>query len=178
VALIDADMRRPRLHTMFDRQRSPGLSDVLLGRRTTAEVLRPVGSQGLVLVPSGIPTSQASELLSVQAFRTFIDGLRSDFDWIIIDSPPVMAVADASVLSRDATGVLFVTSAEHTSLESAESALHELHAAGANIIGAVLNRAPVTRESFYYSRYYRPEYDAYHSKSVDAPVEGAPVQSA
>jgi succinoglycan biosynthesis transport protein ExoP len=174
VALIDADLRRPRLHTMFDRQRAPGLSDVLLGRRSTAEVLRPVGAQGLVLVPSGLPTAKAAELLSYQAFRTFIEGLRSDFDWIVIDSPPVMAVADAAVLSRDATAVLFVTSAEHTSLEAAEVALNELGAAGARLLGAVLNRAPLTREAFYYSRYYRPEYDAYLTPSentTDAPAD-------
>jgi len=176
VALIDADLRRPRLHTMFDRHRAPGLSDVLLGRRSTAEVLRPVGAQGLVLVPSGLPTAKAAELLSYQSFRTFIDGLRSDFDWIVIDSPPVMAVADAAVLSRDATAVLFVTSAEETSLEAAETALNELHAAGARLVGAVLNRAPLTREAFYYSRYYRPEYDVYHSpteSAADLPADRA-----
>ena len=173
VALIDADLRRPRLHTMFDRQRGPGLSDVLLGRRSTAEVLRPVGAQGLVLVPSGSPTSKAAELLSYQTFRNFVDGLRSDFDWIVIDSPPVMAVADAAVLSRDATAMLFVTSAEHTSLEAAEVALNDLGAAGARLLGAVLNRAPLTREAFYYSRYYRPEYDAYltPSENTDAPAD-------
>ncbi len=174
VALIDADLRRPRLHTMFDRQRAPGLSDVLLGRRSTAEVLRPVGTQGLVLVPSGLPTTKAAELLSYQAFRTFIEGLRSDFDWIVIDSPPVMAVADAAVLSRDATAVLFVTSAEQTSLEAAETALNDLNAAGARLVGAVLNRAPLTREAFYYSRYYRPEYDVYLSpteSAADAPAD-------
>lgn len=174
VALIDADLRRPRLHTMFDRQRGPGLSDVLLGRRSTAEVLRPVGAQGLVLVPSGLPTSKAAELLSYQTFRNFIDGLRSDFDWIVIDSPPVMAVADAAVLSRDATALLFVTSAEHTSLEAAEVALNDLGAAGARLLGAVLNRAPLTREAFYYSRYYRPEYDAYLTSTentTDAPAD-------
>ena len=161
VCLIDADLRRPRLHTMFDRQRAPGLSDVLLGRRTTAEVLRPVGAQGLVIVSSGLPTAKAAELLSYQSFRTFIEELRSDFDWIIIDSPPIMAVADAAVLSRDATAVLFVTSAEQTSLEAAEAALNELGAAGARLLGAVLNRAPITREAFYYSKYYQASYEPY-----------------
>lgn len=163
VALIDADLRRPRLHTAFGRQRAPGLADVLLGRRSIAEVLRPVDAPGLVLVPSGIPTAKASELLSNNSFRRFLEDLRSDFDWIVIDSPPVMAVSDASVLSREATAVLFVTSAEQTSLEAAETALDELNAAGANLIGAVLNRAPLTKEAFYYSRYYRPEYNAYLS---------------
>jgi succinoglycan biosynthesis transport protein ExoP len=176
VALIDADLRRPRLHTMFDRHRAPGLSDVLLGRRSTAEVLRPVGAHGLVVVPSGLPTTKAAELLSYQSFRTFIEELRSDFDWIIIDSPPVMAVADAAVLSRDATAMLFVTSAEQTSLEAAEAALNELGAAGARLLGAVLNRAPITREAFYYSRYYQASYEPYltPTENTDAPPERAP----
>ncbi len=165
VVLIDADMRRPRLHTMFDRQRSPGLSDVLLARRSGAEVLRPVATEGLVVVPSGIPTSEASELLSLQSFRTFIADLRGDFDWIVIDSPPVMAVTDAAVLAQEAAAVLFVTSAERTSLEAAEAALKVLDDAGAKVVGAVLNRAPVTKEAFYYSRYYRPEYNAYLAKT-------------
>ena len=178
VALIDADLRRPRLHTFFDRQRAPGLADVLLGRRSTAEVLRPVDAQGLALVPSGIPTKKAAELLSLQTFRTFLQELRSDFDWIVIDSPPVMAVADATVLAHNASGVLFVTSADDTSLEAADTALAELHAAGANMVGAVLNRAPLTREAFYYSRYYRPEYDAYlmPEDNDTSPVE-APLRS-
>ena len=169
VALIDADLRRPQLHRLFGRERAPGLADVLLSRRSTAEVLRPVARQGLVLVPSGIATAKASELLSMNSFRKFIEDLRTDFDWIVIDSPPVMAVADASVLSRDATGVLFVTRADKTSLEVAEQALDELSAAGANLIGAVLNRAPITREGFYYSRYYRPEYNVYLSPSDESP---------
>ncbi len=178
VALIDADLRRPRLHTMFDRQRAPGLADVLLGRRSTAEVLRPVDSQGLALVPSGIPTKKAAELLSLQTFRTFLQELRGDFDWIVIDSPPVMAVADATVLAHDASGVLFVTSADDTSLEAADTALAELHAAGANMVGAVLNRAPLTKEAFYYSRYYRPEYDAYITpEDTDASAVEAPLRS-
>jgi polysaccharide biosynthesis transport protein len=175
VCLIDADLRRPRLHTMFDRQRAPGLSDVLLGRRTTAEVLRPVGTQGLVIVPSGLPSTKAAELLSYQAFRTFIEELRSDFDWIVIDSPPVMAVADAAVLSRDATAVLFVTSAEETSLEAAEAALNELGSAGARLLGAVLNRAPITREAFYYSKYYQVSYEPYLTPTESAAPVPEPV---
>ena len=71
-----------------------------------------------------------------------------------------MAVADAAVLSRDATAVLFVTSAEQTSLEAAEAALNELGSAGARLLGAVLNRAPITREAFYYSKSYQASYRA------------------
>ena len=166
VLLIDADLRRPRMHGMFDRQRSPGLADTLLGRRSVAEVLRPVEPSGLTLIPAGVPSPQAAELISMAVFRKMLEELRVDFDWIVVDSPPVMAVADAAVLAHDATGVLFVTCADQTSLEAAETALEELDAAGARILGAVLNKAPLTRESFYYARYYRSEYASYH-----APVE-------
>jgi receptor protein-tyrosine kinase len=135
-----------------------------------------VATPGLVVVPSGIPTAEASELLSLQSFRSFIDGLRSDFDWIVIDSPPVMAVTDASVLAREASAVLFVTSAERTSLEAAEAALKVLDDAGARVVGAVLNRAPISKEAFYYSRYYRPEYNAYLTAS-DEPSAKAPASA-
>jgi len=176
VVLIDADLRRPRLHTMFDRKRTPGLSDVLLARRGAAEVLRPAATPGLVVVTSGIPTAEASELLSLQSFRSFIESLRSDFDWIVVDSPPVMAVTDAAVLAREASAVLFVTSAERTSLEAVEAALKVLDDAGARVVGAVLNRAPVSKEAFYYSRYYRPEYNTYLTGSDD-PSAKAPTNA-
>ena len=112
----------------------------------------------------------------MQSFRVFIDGLRQDFDWIVIDSPPVMAVTDAAVLARDAAGVLFVTSGERTSLEAAETALKVLDDAGARVVGAVLNRAPVSKEAFYYSRYYRPEYNTYLTASDEA-SERAPLNA-
>ena len=172
VCLIDADLRRPRLHTMFDRQRAPGLSDVLLGRRThrrSAPPGRDPGPGHRAQRPALPPRRRSCS--RYQAFRTFIEELRSDFDWIVIDSPPVMAVADAAVLSRDATAVLFVTSAEETSLEAAEAALNELGSAGARLLGAVLNRAPITREAFYYSKYYQASYEPYLTPTESAAPE-------
>ncbi|MGE0125464.1 MAG: GumC family protein [Vicinamibacterales bacterium] len=171
VLLIDADLRRPRLHETFDRKRAPGLTDVLLNRRSAAEVLRPVSVQGLSLIPAGLPTAKASDLTAVAGFQQLIESLRPDFDWIVVDSPPVMAVADASLMARDATGVLFVTTADQTSLEAADAALNDLDAGGARMFGAVLNRAPLSREAFYYSRYYRPEYASYLTTEEGVPAE-------
>ena len=130
VAVIDADLRRARLHKVFDRERAPGLTDVLLGRRTTAEVLRPMGLPGPVLIPSGIYSARASELLTQQRFRDFVNELRADYDSIVIDSPPVMAVTDAGVLANGASAVLFVTCADQTPLDTAQTALAELHGVG------------------------------------------------
>jgi receptor protein-tyrosine kinase len=174
VALLDADLRRPRLHTIFNRQREPGVSDVLSGKRTKAEALRPVvGLRGLSLITSGAPTPNASEMLSLSVFKEFVESIRAEFDWIVIDSSPVMAVTDAAVLAHDASAVLFVTTAEHTRMEAAETALAELNAAGARLIGAVLNRAPLTREAYYYGRYYRSEYADYYTSSASEPSMGA-----
>lgn len=161
VALIDADLRRPRLHTLFDRKQEPGLTEVLLDRRSRTEVVLRGASPGPVLIPSGATTENASELLSLPTFKQFVDSLRKDFDWLVIDSPPVMAVTDAAVLAHGASAVLFVTCADKTTIEAADAAITELAAVGARFVGAVLNRVPLTREAYYYSRYYRPEYSAY-----------------
>jgi capsular exopolysaccharide synthesis family protein len=173
VLLIDADLRRPRLHMLFGREREPGLTDVLQGKRSRTEVLTTAPPLP-ALIAGGTSTANASELLSLPAFRDFIESLRSDFDWIVIDSPPILAVTDGAVLAHGATHVLFVTSAEQTPLEAAEVALGDLTAAGANLIGAVLNRAPLAREAYYYSRYYSPEYTPYFSaQTTSSPVMGA-----
>jgi receptor protein-tyrosine kinase len=153
---------------LFGREREPGLTDVLQGKRSRTEVITTAPPLP-ALVSGGTPTSQASELLSLSTFHDFLASLRSDFDWIVIDSPPILAVTDAAVLAHGATHVLFVTSAEQTPLEAAELALSELTSAGANVIGAVLNRAPLAREAYYYSRYYSPEYTTYFSAQTTSP---------
>jgi Mrp family chromosome partitioning ATPase len=89
--------------------------------------------------------------------------LRQQFDWIIIDAPPVMAVTDAAILSNSATGVVFVVGAEMTSRRNASAAVEHLQAARAKFIGAVLNRVDLKRHAYYYSPYYRKDYtQAYH----------------
>jgi Mrp family chromosome partitioning ATPase len=92
--------------------------------------------------------------------------LSEHFDWVVIDSPPVLAVADASVLANAATGVVFVVGADQTSRQTAKAAVEQLHAVGAHIVGAVLNRADVERNPYYYSAYYRKEYSRYYAKAT------------
>lgn len=171
VVLIDADLRRPRLHSVFGMRRGAGLADALHGRRPLSDVVRKLPHTNLTLLPAGIPDDAAPDLLSMPAFRELLVGLRRDYQWVVIDSPPVMPVADASVLAHDASAVLFVASAELTSLEAAETALAELDAAGARMLGAVLNRAPITREAFYYSRYYNKTYGSYVTGAASSDSE-------
>jgi Mrp family chromosome partitioning ATPase len=95
----------------------------------------------------------------------FLKSLRNHFDWVVIDSPPVMAVTDAAVLAHGATGVVFVVGAETTSRRMAAAALEQLGNAHAQVIGGILNRVTVDKHPYYYAAYYRREYAAYYAEA-------------
>ena len=94
-----------------------------------------------------IPPNPA-ELLGSKRCAEYFATLSEHFDWVVIDSPPVLAVADASVLANSATGVVFVVGADQTSRQTAKAAVDQLHSVGAHIVGAVLNRADVERNPY------------------------------
>jgi capsular exopolysaccharide synthesis family protein len=166
VMLIDADMRRPRLHDIFQRPQEPGLSNLVMGKVKASEAIRETDISGLWLLPAGLMPSNPTELLSSRRFRDVLDALLRQFDWVIIDSPPTMAVIDASVIAHTVAGVLFVVAAEKTSRPAAIKALEQLEVAKANFVGVVLNRVDVKRNAFYYSPYYRQDYSEYYSRSA------------
>ncbi len=165
VILIDADMRRPRIHDLFSLDQEPGLSNLIVGRVEPAVVIQATSVKGLSALPAGHIPPNPSELLGSQRFKDLIGTLEAKFDWIIIDSPPVMAVTDACLLAHDATGVLFVVGAEMTNRQLACVALDQLEAAQAKFVGAVLNRVDLRRHSHYYSHYYRREYAEHYAQS-------------
>ena len=162
VLLIDADMRRPRVHEIFQVAQEPGFSNVLAGNAKTSEAINKSGTSGLWLLPAGHIPPNPAELLGSKRYSDFVASLRSHFDWVIIDTPPVMVVADASICANQATGVVFVVGADHTSRHAARAAVEQLDAASAHIIGAVLNRVDLVRNPYYYSAYYRKEYSRYY----------------
>jgi capsular exopolysaccharide synthesis family protein len=164
VALLDGDMRRPRVHEIFRIGQEPGLSNVVLGTAKASEGLQRTGISGLWALPAGVIPPNPAELLASPRFKELLDALVSQFDWVVIDSPPTMAVIDASVLAHIVGGVLFVVSAETTSRPAATKALEQLDAARPNFLGAVLNRVDVKRNAFFYSPYYRREYSDYYSR--------------
>jgi polysaccharide biosynthesis transport protein len=166
VMLIDADMRRPRLHDIFERPQEPGLSNLVMGKVKPSEAIQRTSISGLWLLTSGVIPPNPTELLSSPRFKNVLDALLRQFDWVIIDSPPTMAVIDASVIAHTVEGVLFVVAAEKTSRPAAIKALEQLDAAKANLVGVVLNRVDVKRNAFYYSPYYRQDYGDYYSRSA------------
>ncbi len=172
VLLIDADMRKPRVHEVFTRALSPGLSNFLVGAAMPSEVIQETPQQGLWVMPAGTYPPNPAELLGSKKFRDLTVFLQEYFDWVIIDTPPVMAVTDASIVANLAHGVLFVVGAEMTSKRVAQRAVEQLEMSQARFLGAVLNRVDLEHNAYYYSRYYRPEYGGYYGSGPSASNAG------
>jgi capsular exopolysaccharide synthesis family protein len=167
VLLIDADMRRPQIHEFFGVSLEPGLSNVMVGDAQASETVKKTLAPNLWLMTAGKHPPNPAELLASRRFKDFMTSLGEHFDWVIIDSPPVMAVTDANVIAHIATGVVFVVGAEMTEKGDARAALEQLDSAKARFVGGVLNRVDVRRNPYYYSRHYRGKYSQYYqAKSV------------
>jgi tyrosine-protein kinase Etk/Wzc len=162
VVVVDADMRRPAVAGLTSGSADPGLSRYLAGRAELREVVRSTEVANLSVVPAGSRPSNPTELLGLPRLKDLLDQLGRDFDWIIVDSPPIMAVADATLIAPLVSGVLFVVGADMTRRDTAQAAIEQLAHAHARFAGAVLNKADVARHGRYYARYYSPEYEAYY----------------
>ncbi len=161
VILIDADMRRPSVHEVLGEKQEPGLSNVLVGDTEPSEAVMRTSVPGLWVLAAGRIPPNPAELLGSARFKVFLDSLSDKFDWVIIDSPPVMAVTDASVIAHRASGVIFVVGSEMVHRGAARTAVRQLLAAEGKLVGAVLNRVNLERDRYYYANYYRREYDTY-----------------
>lgn len=164
VLLVDADMRRPRVHEIFDIPEEPGLSNLLTGNSKASEVIQKSNVPSLWLMSAGHIPPNPAELLSSPRFVDFLNALEEHFDWVVLDTPPVLVVADSMVVANKATGVVFVVGADQTSRNAARNAVEQLEATNATVIGSVLNRADVHRHSHYYASYYKKEYARYYVK--------------
>jgi capsular exopolysaccharide synthesis family protein len=162
VLLIDADMRKPRVHEVFGKAKEPGLSNVLVGNAEASQCISKTSVQGLWVLPAGVTPPNPAELLGSKRFKDFLGSLAQHFEYVVFDSPPVMAVTDSSIVAHTVDGVLFVVGAEMTSRHAAQRALEQLDHAHAKIVGAVLNRVDLKHNAYYYSSYYRREYNNYY----------------
>lgn len=162
VLVIDADLRRSRLHVLFGAPSSPGLSDYLRGSCDELSVIQRGETDNLCFIPGGSQMSDPSELLSNGRLKTLLERMGPAFDWIIIDSPPCLPVADPGVIAHVCDGVLLVVRAEYTPSEVILKSRRELK--DRNILGVVLNA--VTEGATAYSSYY-----AYGYQSNEAQVQ-------
>jgi capsular exopolysaccharide synthesis family protein len=153
VLLIDADLRLPSCHRALGYSAAPGLSDFLAGT-VSVEPVQQTEVENLSLLAAGHPVTNPAELLTAPAMQRLVDRARVRFDFVVIDSPPLLAVSDALLLARLVDGAIFVTERGRTSREQAAIALERLRESGAGLLGAVLNRGPIEQEYYRYSRSY------------------------
>jgi len=169
VLLIDADMRRPSLHKAMRLPNDRGLAELLGGTAKMREVVQRCGDPNLLVISAGHTPSNPSELLGSDRMRAFLHQLTTGpFDWIIIDTPPVLAVTDAVVLAPLVHAVSFVIGAEMTRWRLAERAIETLQAGHPRAIAAILNRVDFDRNRYYYSRYYGHQYKSYYAEAPAA----------
>jgi capsular exopolysaccharide synthesis family protein len=151
--LVDADLRRPQVHRAFNLVQEPGLTDILVGAATLREAVRPNVIPNLDVLPGGALPPNPSELLGSEAMHRLLGELRAQYDSIIFDTPPALAVTDATVLGTNADAVIIVLRAGETEEPAAQRAVEMFRRVQARVAGAVLNGVEKTRDR-YYQYYY------------------------
>lgn len=140
VVLIDCDFRRPRVHKIFGVESSEvGVTSILLGECEISQAIQTCGVPGLDLLPCGPRPTNPAELLSSPQYREFLDQIRTMYDFVLIDTPPLLAVSDPAVVAPQVDGVLLCTRLSKTARPAAERAKDILTSMGANLLGVLVN---------------------------------------
>jgi len=155
VLIIDADLRRPRLHKAMNVSRETGLTTILLGQATIDDAIKSTEVPGLFVLPAGPQPPNPAELLLTDTFKNLLHKLEEKFDRILLDSPPLLAVSDPVVLSRLSDGVVLVLQSGKTRIDDAIIGVRALRSVKAPILGAVLNDINLEDRRYGYgSKYY------------------------
>lgn len=165
ILLVDSDLRRPRVHKIFDMSHENGLTNLVMDPTLPVEdVAEETGVENFHVLTSGTIPPNPAELLHTQAFRRTLDRLLEKYDRVIFDSPPVAAVTDAQILANQCDGAILVVRAGETSREMVKKAHRLLKDVGANVLGALLNGLDVNRRGYGQKRYgYYRYYGTYVS---------------
>ena len=160
VALVDGDLRLPRIAEYMGIEGGAGLTDVLIGRADLADVLQPWGTGKLFVLPSGRIPPNPSELLGSQAMQRTLDALAGAFDFVLIDAPPLLLVTDAAVVSRFTSGVLMVAASGSTKKAQLTAAVERLNAIGSRLFGVIVTMLPTKGPDSYGYGYGAYSYNA------------------
>lgn len=154
VVLLDCDMRRPRVNKLFGISRNRGMTNLLVEKTDLKLTVFNTSIPNLHVIPSGPIPPNPSEILGSKRMEELIEVLRKNFTRIIIDTPPITAVTDATLLGKLSDGVVLVVRANRTVRDMAKTGLEQLTAVGAKMLGVVLNGVSMDRGSYYYYQYY------------------------
>lgn len=162
VVLVDADLRRPSLHSYFELERKVGLTSVATGSTPLDEALQPTFIEGISLLATGPLPPNPPEVLNAKSTRQVFAELQKRFDVVIVDTPPAAGLSDVPVISTLVDGIIFVISAEQTHCGQLQMALQTLEQIGAPILGFILNKIDTTRSHYRYYYYYYYNYYNYN----------------
>jgi succinoglycan biosynthesis transport protein ExoP len=166
VLAVDADLRRPTLHQHFGVQKTPGLSDLIVGKSAASQAIQSTRIDGLQLLPCGYIPPNPAELLGSPMMKQVLEAVRSHYDWVLLDSPPILAMADAAVLCPLVEGVVMLVAAETPTKPAVARAIDQVQAVGGKVLGVVLNKVNLQRNSYYYSQYYGEYYRSYYAEGT------------
>ena len=167
VLLVDADLRKGRLHELLGLQCEPGLVELLSDPDRVARVIQTVSSPNFAFLSCGCSSGHTSDLFLGSSFDQVLARLRQQFDYVVIDSSPVFAADDASTLAPKVDGTLFVVRGNFSSSRQVREALELLHQRQSKILGVVFNRANTAAHSYYYYKYAD-----YHKEDASEPQNG------
>ncbi len=167
VLLCDFDFRRPVIHKLFQMDRGPGLTDYLLGNARLPMAMRRIADSNLYLMPAGAPVNNPLELLNLPEMKHLLDQVSGVFDWVLLDTPPLLFAADGNLLAALADATLLVIRIGATSIDSIARARQAL--SHDNVIGIVVNAA--SRGELYNKYTYYHSYDAPQPANVARPFD-------
>lgn len=174
VAIVDADLRKPTLASFFNATSDYGLSDVLSGRADLRGAVQLIAGEKIAVLASGPPVARPSELLSSPAMEQVLNQLRTDFDLVIVDSPPVLAITDALLVGKHTDGMIVVTRMRRTTRSGLRRSIEAVERVHARLLGVVINGAVEAADKRYGYGYDR----GYLSQERDTDVAVAPVPDA
>lgn len=155
VMIIDCDFRNPSIHRSFGISNKYGVTDILLKGKSYREYINCIATHdNLDVLTAGKIPRNPSELLYSKTMRKFIDELKGDYEYIMIDAPPILPVTDAAVMATYIDGIILVCASGVAEVESTKSAVESIQKVGGNIIGAVLNKIPVKQKKYHNYYYY------------------------
>ncbi|HEY7249156.1 MAG TPA: CpsD/CapB family tyrosine-protein kinase [Methylomirabilota bacterium] len=165
VCVVDSDLRRPTLHRLFKLNNARGLTTALVEGLSFAEVAQETAIPNLSVLPSGPLPPNPAELVGSHRMRECLHAAKDSFDLVLCDSPPLMAVGDASALAAQCDGVIFVIRVGRTAHDILRRVVDQIETVKGRILGVVLNRADPRRDGYYY--YYRTHQRYYGADESD-----------
>jgi capsular exopolysaccharide synthesis family protein len=155
VLVVETDLRKPRLHRLFKVRNISGLTGFLTGKTSLKDIIQKTFIENIWLIPSGPIPPNPAELLNSKKMKEMLDEISQVFDIVLLDSPPVLAVIDAVIISSIAESAIMVVRGGETRRKPFLAAVEELRKGRANIIGIIFNGADLSKEGAYYTKYYR-----------------------